>query len=144
MRGYNEIVTAGSAMSRKRFLTIAVCGAAVAGGAVGLGSPVFADDAQSSFNGTVSWYGSQFNGRKTASGEIFDMKKKTAAHRSLPLLTRVMVENPRNGKSVVVRVNDRGPYVKTRVMDLSRQGAVELDYLSHGTAYVECTVLPPS
>ncbi len=93
------------------------------------------------FSGTASWYGKPFHGRKTASGEIFDMNKHSAAHKTLKLITKVMVENPKTGKSAVVRVNDRGPYVKTRVMDLSRKAADDLGYLSHGTAYLDFTVL---
>lgn len=93
------------------------------------------------FSGNASWYGKPFHGRKTASGEIFDMNKHSAAHKTLHLITKVMVENPKTGKSAVVRVNDRGPYVKTRVMDLSRKAADDLGYLSHGTAYLDFTVL---
>jgi rare lipoprotein A len=94
-----------------------------------------------SFSGNVSWYGAQFHGRKTASGEIFDMKKSTAAHRKLPFFTKVLVENPRSGKSVVVKVNDRGPYAKGRVLDLSRGAAEKLGILLGGVAFVDCTVL---
>lgn len=94
------------------------------------------------FSGNASWYGGKFHGRKTASGEIFDMKKHTAAHRKLPFFTKVLVENPRNGKSVVVKVNDRGPYAKGRVLDLSRGAAEKLGILLGGVAFVDCTVLP--
>ena len=94
------------------------------------------------FSGNVSWYGPRFNGKKTASGEIFNMNARTCAHRTLPFGTKVLVENPKNGKSVVVEVNDRGPYAKGRVLDLSRGAAKELGILLGGTAYVECTVLP--
>lgn len=93
------------------------------------------------FSGNVSWYGPQFNGKKTASGEIFDMTKLTAAHRTLPLPTRVMVEDPRTGNTVVVKVNDRGPYVKNRVMDLSREGAHRLGTLGKGVCFVDCTIV---
>jgi len=101
--------------------------------------PANADEC--TFSGNASWYGKPFHGKKTASGEIFDMNKKSAAHKTLPLITKVMVENPKTGKSAVVRVNDRGPYVKTRVMDLSRRAADDLGYLSHGTAYLDFTVI---
>jgi len=111
-------------------------------------SPTFAADdgdgpapSGPSFSGNVSWYGAQFNGRKTASGEIFDMKKHTAAHRKLKFGTKVLIENPRTGKSVVVRVNDRGPYAKGRVLDLSRGAAEKLGILLGGVAYVDCTIL---
>ncbi len=94
------------------------------------------------FSGNASWYGVPFHGRKTASGEIFNMNKLTGAHLRLPLPTRVMVENPRNGNAVVIKINDRGPYAKNRVMDLSREGARQLGTLSMGVGYVECMVLP--
>ena len=94
-----------------------------------------------SFSGNVSWYGAQFNGKKTACGDIFDMNKRTAAHKSLPFHTKVLVEDPKTGQSVVVVVNDRGPFVKTRVMDLSRGGAVSLGTINKGVSHVDCTVL---
>jgi rare lipoprotein A len=72
------------------------------------------------------------------------MNHLSGAHRTLPLQTKVMVENPKTGKSAIVRVNDRGPFVKSRVMDLSRQGARDLGYIDHGTAYLDFTVLPKS
>ena len=93
------------------------------------------------FSGNVSWYGPGFDGKKTASGEIFNMKKSTAAHLKLPFQTKVLVENPRTGKSVVVKVNDRGPYAKKRVMDLSKGAAEKLGTLLGGVAFVECTVI---
>jgi rare lipoprotein A len=93
------------------------------------------------FSGNASWYGPQFQGKKTASGQIFDMNKYSAAHRKLHLPTRVLVENPRNGKSAVVNVNDRGPYNYTRVLDLSRAAAVRTGIFDHGVGYIECTVI---
>src|SRR5215469_12866664 len=80
--------------------------------------------------GMASWYGKQFHGRATASGEDFDMFELTAAHRQLPLGTYVKVTNLRNGKSIVVRVNDRGPYVGDRVIDLSYSAARMLSFRS--------------
>jgi rare lipoprotein A len=80
--------------------------------------------------GTASWYGSYFDGKETASGEPFDMYDLTAAHPSLPLGTMVKVTNLRNGRTVVVRVNDRGPVVEGRIIDLSYQAAREL-HLEH-------------
>jgi rare lipoprotein A len=80
--------------------------------------------------GNASWYGKQFHGRTTASGEDFDMFELTAAHRQLPLGTYVKVTNLRNGKWIVVRVNDRGPYVANRIMDLSYSAARMLNF--HG------------
>jgi rare lipoprotein A len=94
-----------------------------------------------SFSGNISWYGIPFNGKKTASGEIFDMNKLTAAHLKLPFGTRVLVEDPKTGNTVVVKVNDRGPYVKTRVMDLAKEGARQLGTLNRGIAYVDCLIL---
>jgi rare lipoprotein A len=73
--------------------------------------------------GVASWYGPGFHGRRTANGERFDMNALTAAHRTLPLGTQVRVTNTRNGQSVVVRINDRGPYVGHRVIDLSKASA---------------------
>lgn len=114
-------------------------------GALSLFPPAFADDdGEPNFSGNASWYGVPFHGRKTASGEIFDMNKLSGAHKTLPLISKVLVENPRTGKSTVVRVNDRGPFVKTRVMDLSREGARKLGYLEHGTAYLDFTLIRKS
>ena len=86
--------------------------------------------------GTASWYGRQFHGRKTASGETFDMNAMTAAHRSLPLNCYIRVTNRNNGKSVVVKVNDRGPFHGNRVVDLSYGAAKQLCITSAGTAKV--------
>jgi rare lipoprotein A (peptidoglycan hydrolase) len=92
------------------------------------------------FSGNASWYGIPFHGRKTASGELFDMNKLSAAHKTLPFPTKVMVENPRNGQSVVVRVIDRGPYVRGRVLDLSREAAKRVGIFP-GVGYIEATIL---
>lgn len=93
------------------------------------------------FSGNISWYGNPFHGRKTASGLIFDMNKLTSAHKTLPFFTRVLVENPKTGKTVIVAVTDRGPFVKSRVMDVSRESARRLGILLGGIAYVDCTVV---
>ncbi|HEY9788631.1 MAG TPA: septal ring lytic transglycosylase RlpA family protein [Candidatus Obscuribacterales bacterium] len=93
------------------------------------------------FSGKVSWYGQPFHGRKTASGEIFDMYKCSAAHLKLPFFTKVLVEDPRTGNTVIVKVNDRGPYARDRVMDLSREAARRVGILLRGVAYVDCLVL---
>lgn len=77
-------------------------------------------------NGMASWYGPGFHGKRTASGERFDTNEMTAAHRTLPFGTKVRVVNKRNGKSVVVRINDRGPYAHGRVIDLSKASAQAL------------------
>lgn len=92
--------------------------------------------------GIASWYGKRFHGRKTASGERFDMHAMTAAHRTLPLPSYVRVSNPANGASVVVLVNDRGPYVKNRIIDLSYGAASALGITKRGTAVVELEVIP--
>lgn len=93
------------------------------------------------FSGNVSWYGVPFHGRKTASGRIFDMNKLSSAHKTLPFYTKVLVENPRNGKTVIVQVLDRGPFVANRVMDLSREAARQLGTLLGGVAWVDCIVV---
>lgn len=92
--------------------------------------------------GLASWYGRKFQGRKTSSGEPFDMFKMTAAHKTLPLPTYARVTNLTNGKSVVVRINDRGPFHKERVIDLSYAAATKLDLLG-GPAMVELEAIVP-
>ena len=91
--------------------------------------------------GTASWYGPKFHGRLTANGEIFDRKLLTAAHKTLPLPTLVRVENLENGKRLVVRVNDRGPFVDDRIIDLSEAAARELGFRRKGLAKVRVTYL---
>ncbi|MBO7381657.1 MAG: septal ring lytic transglycosylase RlpA family protein [Neisseriaceae bacterium] len=86
--------------------------------------------------GTASWYGGKFHGRKTASGERFNTYDLTAAHRTLPMHSLVKVTNLSNGKSVVVRINDRGPYVGKRVIDLSYSAANQLGFVKRGIAKV--------
>lgn len=86
--------------------------------------------------GTASWYGPGFHGRKTASGERFNSSAMTAAHRTLPFGTKLRVVNEKNGRSVVVRVNDRGPFAHRRIIDLAKGPAQELGLMSSGTAYV--------
>lgn len=91
--------------------------------------------------GLASWYGDQFNGRPTATGEIFDMHGLSAAHKTLPLPGLVEVTNLANGRSVVLRVNDRGPFVDDRIIDLSRGAAQELGLLSQGVGRVRVRYL---
>jgi rare lipoprotein A len=91
--------------------------------------------------GIASWYGEEFHGKKTANGEIFDMYALSAAHKTLPMPTYVHVTNLENGKEVVVRVNDRGPFSKGRIIDLSYAAAEEIDMLAQGTAKVRIAVL---
>lgn len=87
--------------------------------------------------GVASWYGRKFHGRRTSSGEVFDMHKATAAHRSLPLPTYAEVTNLDNGRKVVVKINDRGPFKDSRLIDLSYGAAVKLGMAATGTARVE-------
>lgn len=87
--------------------------------------------------GTASWYGKQFHGNKTSIGEIYDMYKPTAAHPTMPLPSYARVTNLQNGRSIVVRVNDRGPFLHGRVIDLSYSAAKSLGYSGAGTAQVE-------
>jgi len=94
--------------------------------------------------GTASYYGGRFHGRKTASGERFNQNAMTAAHKTLPLGTKVRVTNLRNGETVEVKINDRGPYVKGRIIDLSKGAARKLDMLVSGTAKVRIEVVSKS
>jgi peptidoglycan lytic transglycosylase len=94
--------------------------------------------------GVASWYGPTFHGGNTSSGEPYDMYAMTAAHKTLPLPCYARVTNLRNGKSVVVRINDRGPFVANRLIDLSYTAAVRLDMIREGTSLVEVRVLTPS
>jgi rare lipoprotein A len=91
--------------------------------------------------GIASWYGEDFHGWLTANGEIYDMEALTAAHRTLPLGTWVLVTNVENGRQVRVRINDRGPYLYGRVLDLSLAGARELDMVESGVAAVQLEVV---
>ncbi|GGH64709.1 hypothetical protein GCM10011379_17060 [Filimonas zeae] len=87
--------------------------------------------------GKASYYADKFDGRKTANGEIFSQKKLTAAHRTLPFGTMVTVKNLANGKSVTVRINDRGPFAGNRLIDLSRAAANAIDMVKQGVVSVE-------
>lgn len=91
--------------------------------------------------GLASWYGKDFHGRKTSNGEIYDMHAMTAAHKTLPMNVYVKVTNRSNGRSTVVRVNDRGPFVKGRIIDLSYSAAKELGVVGPGTAPVQVEAL---
>jgi rare lipoprotein A len=92
--------------------------------------------------GIASWYGSKFHGRRTACGERYDMHELTAAHPSLPFGTRVNVRNTRTGREVAVRINDRGPFSKNRIIDLSYAAAQEVGLVGPGTASVEIYLIP--
>ncbi|VAX17887.1 Septum-associated rare lipoprotein A [hydrothermal vent metagenome] len=91
--------------------------------------------------GVASWYGKKFHGKPSASGETYDMDAMTAAHKTLPLQTMVEVTRLDTGKKIVVRINDRGPFVKNRIIDLSREGARRLGMMEHGTARVKVVAL---
>ncbi|NCC25676.1 MAG: septal ring lytic transglycosylase RlpA family protein [Deltaproteobacteria bacterium] len=86
--------------------------------------------------GVASWYGPKFHGKRTASGEVFNMYEPSCAHRVLPMQTKVHVTNLENGKTIIVRVNDRGPFAKNRIIDLSYEAARQLEMIGPGTARV--------
>ncbi|MBC8241193.1 MAG: septal ring lytic transglycosylase RlpA family protein, partial [Alphaproteobacteria bacterium] len=99
------------------------------------------EDPRYSKTGIASWYGEKFDGRRTANGETYDMNALTAAHKTLPMPVRVRVTNLDNGRSLVLRVNDRGPFVNGRIIDVSRRAAQLLGFQKQGTAKVLVTVL---
>ncbi len=94
--------------------------------------------------GVASWYGTEFHGLRTSTGEPYDMFAMTAAHKTLPLPCYARITNLSNGRSVVVRINDRGPFVANRIIDLSYSAAARLDMIRTGTAFVEVDVLNPA
>ena len=93
--------------------------------------------------GVASYYGKRFHGRLTANGERFDMNAMTAAHKTLPFGTRVLVTNPANGRSVMVRINDRGPFIRGRTIDLSRGAAEQIGMIRRGHARVQLDIVKP-
>ena len=93
--------------------------------------------------GIASWYGTKFHGRRTSSGETYDMYAMTAAHKTLPLPTYVQVRNLNNGKYIIVKVNDRGPFHENRIIDLSYTAAIKLDIIKKGTGLVEVRTIDP-
>lgn len=110
------------------------------------GAVTLAEDAEEEAayvqRGKASWYGPGFHGEETASGDVFDQRQLTAAHRELPFGTEVTVTNLENGKRVTVEINDRGPYAKGRIIDLSREAGRKLDMISDGTADVRIEAEP--
>lgn len=92
-------------------------------------------------SGLASWYGGPYHNRKAANGEVYDMNAMTAAHRTLPLNSVARVSNPKNGKSVIVRITDRGPFIAGRILDLSRAAAIAIDTWRAGVAPVKIEVL---
>ncbi len=93
--------------------------------------------------GIASWYGTKFHGRRTSSGETYDMYAMTAAHKTLPLPTYARVTNKRNGRSIIVRINDRGPFHENRIIDLSYAAATKLGIVTRGTGLVEVRAIDP-
>lgn len=120
----------------KRLLSLCALFSLLTGCASGLIDPNGYDE-----TGTASYYGAKHHGKKTASGEPFNQHAMTAAHRRLPFGTRVQVTNLSNDRSVVVRINDRGPHIRGRLIDLSRQAAEQLGMLRSGTARVRVQAL---
>ncbi|MEK9952839.1 MAG: septal ring lytic transglycosylase RlpA family protein [Curvibacter sp.] len=127
--------------SPARLAWLGVAGALLLALLAGCSSTPSSSAAGRSEAGQASYYGNEFQGRPTASGERFDQGKLTAAHRSLPFGTRVQVTNPQNGKSVVVRVNDRGPFVKGRIIDLSSAAFRSIASLNAGVVAVRIQVI---
>lgn len=97
--------------------------------------------AQDDFEGSASFYADKFVGRKTANGEIYSHNKYTCAHKTLPFGTKLRVTNIANNKSVIVTVNDRGPFVQSRVVDLSKSAAKEINMISQGIAKVQVEII---
>ena len=123
-----------------RRFSVTLCGAAalllLATQSHAQGAGIRGADAAFRQTGVASWYGPGFHGRRTASGERFDQNDLTAAHRRLPLGSEVKVTNLENGRSITVEINDRGPYAKGRVLDLSKAAARELGMVENGVAKV--------
>jgi rare lipoprotein A len=94
--------------------------------------------------GIASWYGTKFHGQRTSSGEVYDLYKMTAAHKTLPLPTYARVTNLKNGRSIIVKINDRGPFHPNRIIDLSYVAAAKLGILEYGTGIVEVEAINPS
>jgi peptidoglycan lytic transglycosylase len=107
----------------------------------GVSYEILEDASQYKVRGIASWYGTKFHGHKTSNGELYDLYQPSAAHKTLPIPSYARVTNLANGRSIVVRVNDRGPFHADRIIDLSYAAAVKLGYMEHGTAEVEVEVL---
>ncbi len=118
---------------------ISACGVTKRG--ADFSAPVSSENARAIETGVSSWYGPNFHGKLTANGEVYDMNGVTAAHRTLPFGTILLVENLDNGKTVQVRINDRGPYAKNRIIDLSKGAAEQIDMIGPGTARVRLYLL---
>lgn len=108
---------------------------------IGVSHPTFAQSNDKTQIGAASWYGSKYHGRKTSSGERYNKNDMTAAHKTLPFGTKVKVTNPANNQSVVLRINDRGPFVGKRIIDVSEAAARKLDIHAAGVAKVVVEVI---
>lgn len=95
---------------------------------------------KNTYYGIASWYGPGFHGRRTANGEVFNQNELTAAHKTLPFNTRVLVTNTKNNKSVIVRINDRGPFIGKRIIDLSEESAQRIGSITQGVALVKLEI----
>ena len=147
------LLLAGCSLRHRQFeyknLTEEVTAIKAEGGIYKVGNPYTAlgqryiprEDYNYKETGVASWYGSDFHNKRTANGELYNMHAVTAAHRTLPLPSIVRVTNLENGKSIIARVNDRGPYVKNRIIDLSQKGAEMLGYKNQGTARVKVEIM---
>jgi rare lipoprotein A len=121
---------------------IILCSAYSTIGCCFCGKPKVEDwDGKRHYKGYASWYGKEYHGKMTSNGEIYNMYDLTAAHRSLPFNSLVEVKNLENGKKVVVRINDRGPFVRGRIIDLSYAAAQKLGIIGPGTAKVSLKVI---
>lgn len=138
MRVFRRPIHAGFGLLALAEMFIAGCGHHAAR----VNAPIAPARLGSTETGVASWYGIPYDGRRAASGEVYDMRQLTAAHRSLPFQTWVEVTNLSNGKQVDVRINDRGPFVKGRIVDLSQAAARDIDMLRAGTARVRLKVIP--
>lgn len=135
---------------RKRFhfsLLLIICLAVIGLGCAGSRpparrAPTYGGRTGGTQYGIASWYGRDFHGRKTASGEIYNMRAFTAAHKTLPFGTYVRVTNLKNGRRTIVRINDRGPFIKGRIIDLSYSAAREIDMVEVGIQKVRLDILP--
>ena len=139
MRVFRRPIHAGFVLLALAAMFVAGCGHRVAR----VNAPLAPARVGSTETGVASWYGVPYDGRRAASGEVYDMRQLTAAHRSLPFQTWVEVTNLSNGRQVDVRINDRGPFVKGRIVDLSQAAARDIDMLRAGTARVRLKVIPP-
>jgi rare lipoprotein A len=123
------------------FLCVALVGCGAGNRRILVGSQCYTVVAQ--YKGQASYYADKYHGKATASGELYDRKKFSAAHRNLKFGTMVRVTNMKNKRSVVVKVNDRGPFVRGRIIDLSYAAAVKLDMIKKGVADIILEVLEP-